>query len=262
MAIAWFRFYEELNDFLTPGRRKVAFRHIFDRRASVKDMIESFGVPHTEVDLILVNGESAGFNRIVRDHDRVSVYPVFESLDVSPLLRLRERPLRRTRFVVDCNLGRLARYLRLLGFDTRYENDFRDEAVARISGEEGRVLLTRDRRLLQRRIVTHGMFIRETDPRRQVTEVLRRLDLGRDISPFTRCSRCNGRLEVVDKSEVLERLEPKTRRYYHVFRRCTDCGQIYWKGSHHDRAQRLVAEFLETEGGDSDVGRKAHPRPR
>ncbi|MCG6870381.1 MAG: Mut7-C ubiquitin/RNAse domain-containing protein [Gammaproteobacteria bacterium] len=260
MALARFRFYEELNAFIAPARRKTTFSHTFHRKASIKDMIESFGVPHTEVELILVNGESVGFDRIVRDHDHVSVYPVFESLDISPLLRLRERPLRRTRFVADCNLGRLARYLRLLGFDTLYENDFRDERVARISADEGRVLLTRDRRLLQRRIVTHGMYVRETEPRRQVTEVLRRLDLARDVSPFSRCSRCNGTLQTVEKSEVLDRLEPKTRRYYHFFRRCTDCGQVYWKGSHYDRAQQLMASLLQA--GDGDLRRQAHGRSR
>lgn len=243
MQQATFRFYEELNDFLAPGYRKTTFTHRFDRRASVKDMIESFGVPHTEVDLILVNGNSVDFGYIVQDGDRISVYPVFESLDISPLVRLRPAPLREPKFIVDTNLGRLARYLRLLGLDCLYRNDYRDDELARLSSDQKRILLTRDRALLQRKIITHGYFVRETSPRRQVSEVLQRFDLRKLLSPFTRCTRCNGTIEAVDKRAVEHRLEPKTRKYFDQFRICRDCGQVYWKGSHHVRAQRLVEEL-------------------
>src|SRR5690606_23385274 len=148
------------NDFLPPERRKVSFAHPLTRRTSVKDLIESFGVPHTEVEIILVNGASVDFSYIVRPGDRISVYPMFESLDVAPLIRLRERPLRNPRSVVDANLGQLARYLRLLGFDALYRNDFDDRDVARLAHEEGRIVLTRDRALLQHKIITHGYFVR------------------------------------------------------------------------------------------------------
>jgi len=244
MAVAVFRFYEELNDFLPVERRKVEFEHHFDRRASVKDMIESMGVPHTEIELIIANGESVDFSYIVEDGSRVSVYPVFESLDVSPLLRLRPEPLRDTRFVVDCNLGRLARYLRLLGFDCLYRNDFTDGNVASISQQQHRIVLTRDRRLLQRKIITHGFYVRATMPREQVREVLRRVDLYAMVRPFTRCTRCNGLLDRVEKEVVDHQLEPKTRLYYQNFLQCRECGQVYWQGSHHDRAQRLINELL------------------
>jgi len=243
MAQSTFRFYEELNDFLAPELRKTTFTHAFDRRASVKDMIESFGVPHTEVDLILVNGNSVDFHYIVGDEDRISVYPVFESLDISPLVRLRPKPLRHPKFVVDTNLGRLARYLRLLGLDCLYRNNFQDDELARLSSEQNRVLLTRDRALLQRKIITHGYFVRETTPRLQVREVLLRFDLRRLLTPFTRCTRCNGTIETVEKHVIENRLEPKTRKYFDQFRMCRDCGQVYWKGSHHVRAQRLVEEL-------------------
>lgn len=243
MAQATFRFYEELNDFLAPELRKTTFTHAFDRRASVKDMIESFGVPHTEVDLILVNGNSVDFHYIVGDEDRISVYPVFESLDISPLVRLRPKPLRHPKFVVDTNLGRLARYLRLLGLDCLYRNNFQDDELARLSSGQNRVLLTRDRALLQRKIITHGYFVRETTPRLQVREVLLRFDLRRLLTPFTRCTRCNGTIETVEKHVIENRLEPKTRKYFDQFRMCRDCGQVYWKGSHHVRAQRLVEEL-------------------
>ncbi len=243
MAQAQLRFYEELNDFLAPELRKLEFTHDFERRTSVKDMIESFGVPHTEVEIILVNGRSVDFSHIVQDGDRISVYPVFESLDVSPLIRLRPEPLRTPKFVLDTNLGRLARYLRLLGFDCLYENDFEDAIVAKISSEQQRTLLTRDRALLQHRIITHGYFVRAVRPRLQVPEVLSRFDLYRLIAPFSRCIRCNGTLQDVDKATVEDRLEPKTRKYFDTFRICTGCGQIYWQGSHYERSMRLVDDW-------------------
>jgi uncharacterized protein with PIN domain len=245
MAQIELRFYEELNDFLTPALRKVAFSHKFARRASVKDMIESFGVPHTEVDIILVNGHSVDFSYIVQDGDRISIYPVFESLDISPLVRLRPTPLRSPAFVLDSNLGRLARYLRLIGFDTLYQNNYDDETVATIADQEQRIVLTRDRVLLQRKIITRGYFVREVRPRLQVKEVLARFDLYRLVEPFSRCIRCNGDLQAVDKQTIEERLEPRTRQYFDSFRICTVCGQIYWQGSHHARSLRLIEELTK-----------------
>jgi hypothetical protein len=206
-------------------------------------MIESFGVPHTEVDIILVNGQSVDFSCIVQDGDHISVYPVFESLDVSPLVRLRPVPLRTPAFVLDANLGRLARYLRLLGFDCLYQNDYDDETVAGIADRQQRIVLTRDRALLQRRIITRGYFVREVRPRPQVKEVLARFDLYRLVTPFRRCIRCNGLLQAVDKQTIMDRLEPKTRKYIDTFRTCTACGQIYWQGSHHTRSLRLIEEL-------------------
>ena len=246
MATAKFRFYEELNDFLPSDRRKVEFSHGFERRSSIKDMIEAFGVPHPEIDLILVNGQSVDFSYIVADGDRVSVYPVFECLDVSPLLRLRPEPLRNPRFVVDCNLGRLARYLRLLGLDTLYRNNYTDDEVANISQQQHRIILTRDRRLLLRKIISHGLFVRAVQPREQAREVIARLDLHRNIKPFTRCTHCNAVLHSVEKQRIEHHLQPKTRQYYHQFLQCPDCGQIYWRGSHYERAQRLIRELTLT----------------
>ncbi len=250
MAQVELRFYEELNDFLAPGLRRTAFTHRFDRRTSVKDMIESFGVPHTEVDVILVNGRSVDFSHIVQDADRISVYPVFESFDVTPLVRLRPAPLRKPAFVLDANLGRLARYLRLLGFDCLYRNDYDDDTVAGIAGDGQRTVLTRDRILLRRRIITRGYFVREVRPRLQTREVLSRFDLHRLVKPFSRCMHCNGELQAVDKQVIEDRLEPRTRKYYRTFRICSSCGRIYWQGSHHKRLQQLVDELT---GGKQTV---------
>lgn len=245
---ATFRFYEELNDFLPPARRRVRFMHAFRGRVSVKDMIESLGVPHTEVELILANGRCVRFSYIVRDGDDVSVYPVFEALDVTPLLRLRPRPLRVTRFVLDGHLGTLARYLRILGFDTLYRNDFDDAELARISHDEKRVLLTRDVGLLKRNLVTRGLFLRATDPRHQLVEVTSRLDLYRALRPFRRCVRCNAVVHPVPRSALQGRVEPAVLGRFRRFRQCSGCGQIYWPGSHYDRMLAMIDALRATAG--------------
>lgn len=256
MAQATFRFYAELNDFLPSSRRQVPFAHRFDGRASIKDLIEALGVPHTEVDLILVNGESVDFHYLVQDGDRISIYPVFESFDITPLLRVRPRPLRQPRFVLDVHLGRLASYLRLLGFDARYSSDCDDAALAALSQDEHRTLLTRDRGLLKRRQVTHGYCVRASDPRQQVREVLRRFDLYRLVAPFSRCIRCNGVLEPVAKQSVEERLPPHIRQQHDEFRICKACGQVYWRGSHYDRLWALIACWLQDPQGVDEAGER------
>ncbi len=246
MRDLYLRFYEELNDFLSPDRRKTQFCYSIERKASVKDVIEALGVPHTEVELILVNGESVDFTYRVQHNDRISVYPVFESIDISPLLRVRDKPLRSNRFVLDSNLGRLARYLRLLGFDCLYRNDFRDREIAEIARCQHRIVLTRDRMLLRRKLITHGYFVRSDRPRQQVKEVLRRFDLKRSVAPYSHCTRCNGELAVVAKEQVTERLQPLTLRFFDDFRVCGNCGQVYWRGSHHNNTRRLLEEFLDS----------------
>lgn len=244
MHQASFRFYEELNDFLRPDQRKRTLAYRFRGRPGIKDPIEAFGVPHTEVELIVVHGESVGFDYQLRDGDRVAVYPVFESLDVSPLVCLREAPLRRIAFVVDVNLGRLARYLRMCGFDTVYRNDYDDRDVARISAREQRIALTRDRRLLHHKAITHGYWVRATEPAEQITEVIHRFDLDRRVAPFRRCLDCNGTVSPVDKASIIDQLEPLTKRYYDAFHQCRDCGKIYWRGSHYDHMLKRFEAVL------------------
>jgi uncharacterized protein with PIN domain/sulfur carrier protein ThiS len=238
---ATFRFYAELNDFLSPERRMVAFDYLFDGRQTVKHLIESLGVPHTEVDLILVNGQSVDFSELISDGDRISVYPVFEGFDIAPVSRVRPQPLRQTRFVLDAHLGRLAAWLRMLGFDTLYRNDYDDRELARISAAEHRILLTRDRGLLMRSAVTHGYCVRETAPPRQLLEVVRRFDLKGSIDPFTRCMACNEPLRDVPKEAVADRMPPMSRAHYDEVRECPACRRVFWKGSHYRRMQRVLA---------------------
>ncbi len=237
---ATFRFYAELNDFLPPGRRGRDLRHLFRGTPAVNDAIEALGVPHPEVEVIVVDGRSVGFEHRLDDGMRVAVYPMFEAVDVTPLVRLRDRPLRRTRFVLDTHLGKLARLLRLLGFDASYRNDLEDAEVVRLSVEERRIALTRDRGLLKHGALTHGYCVRSDVPERQAREILDRFDLRGAIEPFTRCTVCNGPIGPVAKSEVESRLEPGTRREHDAFLRCAGCGRVYWKGSHHARLERLV----------------------
>lgn len=242
---ASFRFYEELNDFLPPSRRKRRFDHVFRGPVSIKDAIEALGVPHTEIELIFVNGRSVRFSHRLRDGDRVSVYPVFEALDITPLLRLRPRPLRVSRFVLDTHLGALARYLRLLGFDTLYRNDYDDAELARIAREQRRILLTRDVGLLKRSLVTRGYFLRQVRPLRQVREIVERFDLRGQARPFRRCIRCNGLLGTIGRRALAGRLDVRILERHQRFRRCRSCGQIYWPGSHYARMQGLVEQMLQ-----------------
>ena len=247
MAEALFRFYAELNDFLSPDRRQVGFIHHFEGRVSIKDMIEALGVPHTEIDLILINGESVDFSVLVQDGDRISVYPVFESFDIAPLLRVRPKPLRDPRYVLDVHLGKLAAYMRLLGFDTLYRNDYEDAELACISRDERRTLLTRDRGLLKRSLVTYGYCLRTKDSKEQVTAVLHRYHLHDQINPWSRCLRCNGRLQPVAKEAILHRLEPKTKLYFNNFQICADCEQIYWRGSHFGKLEALITAVTNSQ---------------
>ena len=248
MPQASFRFYAELNDFLLQERRQRTFAHVFELSSSVKDVIESLGVPHTEVDLILVNGESVDFSYLVQADDQISVYPVFEAIDITPVLRVRPEPLREPRFVLDVHLGQLAIYLRMLGFDTLYRNDYDDSELAQISSRGGRILLTRDRGLLKRNIVTHGYCLRTTQPRQQLIDVLRRFDLFGSITPFTRCLHCNTVLQAVEKAELSQRLSPKTLQVYNLFRRCPHCDRIYWQGSHFKHMQQFIDSVLHNHG--------------
>lgn len=242
-ARAWLRFYAELNDHLPHHQRHQTLEKSFYVPGAVKDAIESFGVPHTEVELIVANGESVPFSYVIRDGDRIAVYPMFESFDVTPELKVRHEPLREPRFVLDVHLGRLAAYLRMLGFDTVYCNSSTDPELVRIASEQRRILLTRDLGLLKHSDVTHGYRVRHTDSRRQLAEVVDRFDLARSLRPFTRCMACNGALAPVPKEKVQSLLPPRTAAAYDEFLQCNECARPYWKGPHYRRMQRLVREL-------------------
>ncbi len=244
MEAATFRFYAELNDFLPPGLRRREVTYRFHGSPAVKDAIEALGIPHVEVDLILANGASVGFDYRLRPGDRIAVYPVFESLDIAPLVRLQGRPLRDPRFIADVHLGKLVRLLRLLGVDASQFAGGEDAALVETALNEGRIILTRDRDLLKRGKVTHGYWIRSTAPIEQAREVVRRFDLRDRVQPFTRCLACNGLLVQVEKEEVLDRIPPKTARWQEVYFICRACGKLYWRGTHYPRLERAIERII------------------
>jgi len=243
---AAFRFYAELNDLLSPPKRRateIPFR--FHVSPTVKDAIESLGIPHVEVSLILVNGASVGFDHRLSDRDRVSVYPIFRRLDPQPTVRLRETVGPSPTFVADVHLRRLARFLRLLGFDALHSSEADDATLIELSAGEGRVLLSRDRQLLKHGRLIHGYWVRSTDPVQQARETVRRFDLSDKARPFSRCPVCNGELETVDKASVAQTIPPKTARWLDKYVQCAVCGKLYWRGTHFDRLESLVSRILD-----------------
>jgi uncharacterized protein with PIN domain len=205
------RFYAQLNDFLPPKRKMQTIMSTFVVSGSIKDTIEAIGVPHTEIDFILANGEPVDFGYRAQDGDRVSVFPRFRSIDIGPLVHLQPATTGEKRFIADGHLGRLAAYLRMLGCDTLYRSDYRDEEVARLSSSENRILLTKDCGLLKRNEVRHGYYVRGIEPTQQLVEMLREFDLIPEIVPFRRCMRCNALLHATQKESVLHRLLPEHR---------------------------------------------------
>jgi uncharacterized protein with PIN domain len=246
MATATFRFHGSLNDFLARNRRHVAFTHSFASRVSVKDVIESLGVPHPEVGLLLANDTSVDFTYLIREHDNISAYPAFCQLPTTVDSKVQPKPLSEYQFVLDVHLGTLATYLRMLGFDTLYRNDYGDEELAEISHKQSRMLLTRDRGLLMRSMVDYGYFLRNTDPEKQLIEVLQRFDLTAAIRPFKRCLSCNGLLGPIAKETIIDQLPPKVREGQERFWQCQHCGRVYWEGTHHQR-MRLFVEKVRSQ---------------
>jgi len=253
-----FCFYDELNDFLPADRkhREITFRYVVP--PTVKDAVESLGVPHVEVDLILVNGEPVGFDYRLAPGDRVDVYSVCDLLDIESAvcLRPRHQASRGAVFVADVHLRKLVRLLRLLGFDALWSATATDSELARTSATGERILLTRDRQLLKRRSIVHGTWIRSTDAIEQVCEVIRRFRLRGRIAPFSRCTVCNGLLRSVDKSAVSERIPPKTAAWLDEYSECSDCGKLYWRGTHMVRLQASIDRIL----GETAVQEEASPQ--
>ncbi len=241
---AQFRFYAELNDFLPPDKKQRTFDYTFGGHPAVKDAVEALGVPHPEIDLIVADGESVDFQYHLRDGDRVAVYPVFEGLDITPLVRLRPEPLRRSAFVLDEQLGKLARNLRMLGFDTHYQNKTADKEIIRNADQDKRIILTRDRSLLKNSRITRGYWVRSADPDTQIREVLQRFNLFGHIHPLTRCLACNTVVEKADKQSVRNRLLPGTQDRHWDFYQCPSCGKLYWEGSHVRRMRAKIAAWM------------------
>jgi uncharacterized protein with PIN domain len=244
MVSATFRFYGELNDFLPRERRGRDIATPCARMATTKHMIEALGVPHTEVELVLLNGEGAGLDVLLEEGDRVAVYPRFTRFDVENLAPAPLLPPGRIRFVADAHLGGLARLLRMAGFDTIYDNSLRGDQVEALAVDQERVVLTRDRELLKRRTIEYGCYLRALTPEEQLREVFERLGLAERARPFTRCLHDNAPLHAVAKADVIERLPPMVAAIQHEFSACDLCGRVYWKGTHWQRMSAVLEPYL------------------
>ncbi|GAB4230802.1 MAG: Mut7-C RNAse domain-containing protein [Chlamydiales bacterium] len=236
------RIYGELNDFLIKEKKGKMLTYHFSGKPTVKDVIESLGIPHPEVDLIIINGESVSFDKHLKNHDHVSVFPQFTSIDITPLIRLRPE-IHIAHFICDVHLKKLAKYLRLCGFDTVYGNDLSDDNIVDCSTMEHRIILTRDIEMLKRRRVTYGYFVRNTQPKKQIEEVINRFNLKNQINPFSRCMECNHVLKAVDKDEVVDELEEGTKKHFQEYWGCQQCKKIYWQGSHFKNMSQLICDL-------------------
>lgn len=229
MSSATFKFHDELSMFLPPARRGHAFAYECARAATLKNAIEALGVPHTEVGTVMVNGEPATLQRIVRENDLIEVRPpAMEEIGSVPI------------FLADAHLGALARFLRMLGFDTLHRNAFDDAEIRRLAQAEGRIVLTRDRELLKCREIRRGCHVRELQPERQLAEVAARYALAAHARPFTLCLHCNLPLEAVAKNEVAHRVPPAVLAIHEHFTHCAGCGRIYWPGTHYQRMREVL----------------------
>jgi uncharacterized protein len=257
MSTAFLQFHGELASLAGSGRRD----YPVPRRASLKDVIEARGVPHTEVYALSVDGQAADFGHILAPREAIDVFPGHEPVDVTAQHALRPS-LPALRFVADANVGRLATYLRLMGFDVAYDHRYPDAEVAEISASQSRVVLTRDRGLLRRKAVEWGRLVRSNDPLEQTRDIVRFFGLAGQAIPFTRCVRCNVELLGVSKAEVLPLLQPRTKKYYQEFFRCPSCERVYWAGSHHERMEEMLARLTQGERDIPLPGRKTIRRTR
>ena len=237
-------FWGNLKELLRPpfrGRKRVEYQ--LTRQASVKDIIEALGVPHTEVGRLTVVGREISFSFPGADDDTLEVYPLSPPVDVTIPTLLRPEPLPGITFAVDMNVGKLATLLRMAGFDTFYRNDISDPELVEVAGREKRILLSKDTDLLKRKGVVFGYLVREIQPERQLAEIVQLFGIKEQFKPLSRCLRCNGLLQPVGKEEIIEQLEPLTKRYYDSFRRCLGCGKIYWPGTHREQMLLVLNRY-------------------
>lgn len=228
-----FIFHYNLNDFLPAGKRHKPVNYTGKASSTVKDAIEAIGIPHVEVNEITVNGKPVSFSYRLQTQDRIEVVP-FESGAITPL------PIA---FVLDVHLGKLARRLRLLGFDTHYETGYSDAQIVSIATDQRRIALTRDIGLLKHKMLQYGYWLRSQNTEEQLIEIVNRFALCDHMRPFSRCIACNGSIAAIEKENVLEGLPPDARAYFDEFFQCRNCHKIYWKGSHYEKMVKRIAQI-------------------
>lgn len=242
---------DELQDLLPKRNRFAELIIEFKGRQSVKHIIESLGIPHTEIGSIIIEETITEFDYLVQDGDHVAVYPASPVNDHYSGLFNDGKLVIEPRFILDNHLGKLATYLRILGFDAIYQNDFQDDELAQDSVELNRILLSRDRQLLMRKSIRYGYLIRSLEPDLQVIEIFNRFNLANVVDPFNRCLRCNTSLAHIDKEKIIHRLQPKTKKYFHEFHICPECDRIYWKGSHYEHMDQVIENFLDLNANET-----------
>ncbi len=235
---------EGLRGLLRHGLIDDPIEYRLERRASIKDIVESLGIPHTEIGTIQVGNRTTDFAFLPGPGQRIRVSEITPPFDVTRPSLLRPAPLETIRFVVDVNVGRLAALLRLTGFDVAYGNSLDDSHIAKLAHCENRVVLTKNRALLKRSKIVFGRLVRAMQPENQLIETLQFFGLTGPHNLFSRCLLCNRELKPVAKADILHRLEPKTKKYFNTFKTCPDCNRIYWRGSHCD----TMAAMLKTAG--------------
>jgi hypothetical protein len=244
-------FWGNLKELLRPPFRGVKrVEYELTRQASVKDIVESFGVPHTEVGRLTIDGLDISFSCPGSNHDRLDVYPLCPPVDALTPTLLRPEPLASITFAVDVNVGKLASLLRMAGFDTFYQNYISGAELIEVAVQEKRIVLSRDKDLLKRKELAFGYLVREIYPEKQLAEVVHLFGIKEQMKPLSRCMRCNGLLQAVEKEQIIDQLEPLTKKYYHSFRQCRRCHTIYWPGSHRDKMLRLLNKYGDFQGRD------------
>ncbi len=241
-----FRLYAELNDFIPKDKKQKAFQKSFKAPITVRETLISLGIPLSEIDLVLVNGKSVHLSTQLKENDFVSVFPVFETIDISTTTRIRQSGLRKTKFILDAHLGKLAKYLRMLGFDTLYNNNFKDDEIIETAINEQRIILTRDKLLLASDKVSHGYYVRATNKHEQLKEVVYKFDLYSQFKSFTRCMTCNSELQKTDKNNIADRINSEIYEIFNEFYFCIDCQKVFWKGSHFERMEKYIKDLINT----------------
>ncbi len=234
----------DLVDLLPKNRRHRTIRLILDRRASIKDIIESQTIPHTEIGRMEMEGRQLSFRHIGENGERIHLHPFSRHTPLTTATVLRPEPLENIAFMCDSTVSRLGRHMRMAGLDTANAPEASLVEVGSQASAAGRILVSRNRDLLKCRTVNFGQLIRSVHHRLQLREVFVRFRPENLIAPFSRCLVCNSTLVAVDKEEILHLLEPLTRKYYHSFKKCSACNKIYWHGSHIVRMEQLLRSTL------------------
>jgi uncharacterized protein with PIN domain len=241
-----FRVYAGLNDFVPVALKQRTFILAFKTPITIGEVIESIGIPLSEVKLILINSEPADFSARLMEHDFISIYPTFENIDISPVSEVKADTEKFPCFILDSHLGKLAKYLRMLGFDTLYQNDYDDRQIIEIARKEERIILTRDKLLLKSKEVLQGYFVRSFEKHEQLREIVQKFNLTGNFRSFTRCMTCNTELIKKEKSEIADKIDAETAQIFTDFFYCKNCDKVFWKGSHFERMEKLILNLISS----------------